>query len=217
MFGQYLHVMLELRNIKKHYNKNLVLDIPFLQLENGIYWVKGANGSGKTTLLKMIAGLLPFQGDIVFKDISLKNESLTYRQNISWAEAEPLFPSFMTGKDLLSLYQNIRKVTRKEVHSLLELFNMTEYINSAIGTYSAGMTKKLSLVMAFLGNPPLILLDEPFITLDADAYNLACAFIAEKNKNSGTAFLMSSHQDLNLELSLSGREITVSNKSITVE
>jgi len=209
--------MLELRNIKKHYNKNLVLDIPFLQLENGIYWVKGANGSGKTTLLKMIAGLLPFQGDIVFKDISLKNESLTYRQNISWAEAEPLFPSFMTGKDLLSLYQNIRKVTRKEVHSLLELFNMTEYINSAIGTYSAGMTKKLSLVMAFLGNPPLILLDEPFITLDADAYNLACAFIAEKNKNSGTAFLMSSHQDLNLELSLSGREITVSNKSITVE
>lgn len=209
--------MLELRNIKKHYNKNLVLDIPFLQLKNGIYWVKGANGSGKTTLLKMIAGLLPFQGDIVFKDISLKNESLTYRQNISWAEAEPLFPSFMTGKDLLSLYQNIRKVTRKEVHSLLELFNMTEYINSAIGTYSAGMTKKLSLVMAFLGNPPLILLDEPFITLDADAYNLACAFIAEKNKNSGTAFLMSSHQDLNLELSLSGREITVSNKSITVE
>ena len=209
--------MLELRNIKKHYNKNLVLDITFLQLVIGIYWVKGANGSGKTTLLKMIAGLLPFQGDIVFKDISLKNESLTYRQNISWAEAEPLFPSFMTGKDLLSLYQNIRKVTRKEVHSLLELFNMTEYINSAIGTYSAGMTKKLSLVMAFLGNPPLILLDEPFITLDADAYNLACAFIAEKNKNSGTAFLMSSHQDLNLELSLSGREITVSNKSITVE
>jgi ABC-2 type transport system ATP-binding protein len=209
--------MLELSNIKKYYNKNLVLDIPFLQLENGIYWVKGANGSGKTTLLKMIAGLLPFQGDILFKDISLKNKSLAYRQNISWAEAEPLFPAFMSGQDLLSLYQNIRKVTQKEVNFLLEFFNMTQYINSAIGTYSAGKTKKLSLVMAFMGNPALILLDEPFITLDADAFNLACTFIAEKNKNSGTAFLMSSHQDLNLELSLSGREITVSNKTITVE
>ncbi len=63
------------------------MKFPF-QFENGTYWVKGANGSGKTALLKMIAGLLPFQGDIVFKHINLKNQSLIYRQNISRAEAE---------------------------------------------------------------------------------------------------------------------------------
>lgn len=208
--------MLQLRNIKKYYNRNLVLELSFLQLESGIYWVKGANGSGKTTLLKMIAGLLPFEGVIVFKGICLKNEQLTYRQNVSWAEAEPLYPPFMIGKDLLSLYQSIRRVKQKEVNFLLELFKMTEYVDSAIGTYSAGMTKKLSLVLAFLGNPPLIVLDEPLITLDAEALNLVCTFIVEKNKNTNTTFLMSSHRDLDTELSLSGKEITVTNKSIIV-
>lgn len=209
--------MLELRNIKKHYNKNLALEISFLQLESGIYWVRGTNGSGKTTLLKMIAALLPFEGDIIFKDISLKKEPLTYRQNIGWAEAEPLFPSFMTGKDLLSLYQEIRRVKQKEVNSLLELFNMTDYVNNAIGTYSTGMVKKLSLVLAFLGHPPLIVLDEPLITLDADAFNMACNFIEEKNKSTGTTFLISSHQDLDIELSLLGKEITVSNQTVAVK
>lgn len=209
--------MLELRNIKKYYNTSLILEVSFFQLENGIYWIKGANGSGKTTLLKLIAGLLPFEGDIVFKGISLKKQSLIYRQNISWAEAEPLFPPFMTGTDLLSLYQSIRTVAQKEVDSLLQLFNMTEYVNSAVGSYSAGMSKKLSLVLAFLGNTSLIILDEPLITLDADALNRACTFIVEKNKNNGTTFLMSSHQELDAELSLSGKRITVSDKTILAE
>lgn len=209
--------MLELRNIKKYYNSNLVLEISFLKLESGIYWLKGANGSGKTTLLKMIAGLLPFEGDILFKGISLRNKPFIYRQNISWAEAEPLFPSFMTGKDLVNLYRKIRTVLKEEADNLPELFKMTEYINNPIGTYSAGMTKKLSLVLAFLGNPPLIVLDEPLITLDADTFNVVSALILQKNRTIGTSFLMSSHQDLDEELSISGRMLIVNNRTIAVE
>ena len=88
--------MLELKDIKKLYNYKLVLEIPSLKLENRIYWVKGENGSGKTTLLKIIAGLLPFEGAVIFNKTGLKNEPLAYRKLISWAEAEPLFPSFLT-------------------------------------------------------------------------------------------------------------------------
>lgn len=208
--------MLELRKIKKHYNSTLVLEISLLKLEGGIYWLKGANGSGKTTLLKMIAGLLPFEGDILFKNVSLRSNPLIYRQNMSWADAEPLYPSYMTGKDLVTLYLKIRKALQEEVDNLLELFKMTEYINSAIGTYSTGMTKKLSLVLAFIGNPPLIILDEPLITLDADTFKVASNLILKKSRTIGTSFLMSSHQDLDKALSISGKELIINNRTIVM-
>jgi ABC-2 type transport system ATP-binding protein len=207
--------MLQLEKIKKFYNVHLVLQIPFLQLDKGIYWLKGANGSGKTTLLKMIAGLLPFEGDILFNDISIKTQSLAYRQNVSWAEAEPLFPEFMSGMDLLLLYRNIRKAPQQEIDKLIEIFGLTTYVNNPTGTYSEGMRKKLSLALAFIGDPALIALDEPFITLDPGSIVLVRNIILETHKNKGTTFLMSSHQELNMELLGIGKELTVNNQTVS--
>ena len=118
--------------------------------------------------------------------------------------------------DLLLLYQGIRKVKQKETEQLLELLDMTDYINSAIGTYSTGMIKKLSLVLAFMGNLPLCVLDEPLITLDDAAYNSVCTFILESHKHTGTTFLMSSHQELDTQLILSGKEISIRHQSIII-
>jgi ABC-2 type transport system ATP-binding protein len=87
--------MLELTNVQKHYQQRVVLEIPSLQLDKGIYWIKGANGSGKSTLLKMIAGLIPFEGSISYNKTDLRKDALAYRQQIGWAEAEPLYPPFM--------------------------------------------------------------------------------------------------------------------------
>lgn len=206
--------MIELRNIKKYYDSRLVLEISSLKLKNGIYLVKGANGTGKTTLLKIIAGLLPFEGDILFNEISLKSKPVIYRQAVSWAETEPLYPSFMTGMDLINLYQTVRRVEQNEVNTLLELYSMTYYVNNTISTYSAGMTKKLSIVLAFLGNPEVIILDEPLITLDFHSYNLTCSLIIERNKKMNTNFLMSSHGDLGKELSNFGTDLVVDNKTV---
>jgi ABC-2 type transport system ATP-binding protein len=206
--------MLKLKTVQKFYSKNLVLQIPSLQIEKGIYWLKGANGSGKTTFLKMISGLLPFDGNISFNDVSLKMNPVAYRQNVSWAEAEPLFPSFMTGMELLLLYQNIRKVSKNNVELLIELFNMKEYVNSNIETYSTGMIKKLSLVLALLGNQQLIVLDEPLITLDPIALTSLCTYIIEKYNNDETTFLMSSHQELDSRLLLYAKELSVNNQTV---
>lgn len=209
--------MLQLTAVQKFYNKDLILDIPRLQLDSAIYWVKGANGSGKTTLLKMIAGLIPFEGDISFKNISLQREPLAYRQQVSWAEAEPLFPAFMTGMELVSLYGSIRKFSKKDTDALLEVFSLHDYVNNTIGTYSAGMTKKLSLVLAFIGNPSLVILDEPLITLDPNAFTAVSNYILNKFKNTGTTFLMSSHQEPDPGLLFSGKEIRVINKTVFTE
>lgn len=206
--------MLQLKDIKKSYHRQLVLDIPFLQLEKGIYWIKGANGSGKSTLLKMIAGLIPFDGDIRFRDASLREQPLAYRQQVSWAAAEPLFPPFMTGMDLIRLYQQIRQAPENETAPLIAQLQMSDIVNSPVSDYSSGMAKKLSLVLAFIGNPSLVILDEPLTTLDAPAFAAVSDIILEKNEQHGTTFLMSSHQDPDRRLLFPGKELTVVNRSV---
>ena len=209
--------MLQLRNIRKSYHAKEVLHFPLLEIENGIYWVKGTNGSGKTTFLKMIAGLLPFEGDILFNDISLKVKPVLYRRNIGWAEAEPKYPSFLTGTELIRFYSRIKKSSDDEARQLAGFLGIGDYVDTPVGTYSEGMTKKLSLTLGFLGNPSLIILDEPLITLDADASGRVSELIMQRAQEKGTTVLMSSHQkpDQNLVNKMKG--LVVNNREITAE
>ncbi|WPQ61094.1 ABC transporter ATP-binding protein [Chitinophaga sancti] len=206
--------MLQLTNVRKAYQGKVILNIPSLLLDPGIYWIQGANGSGKSTLLKIIAGMVPFEGDITLKGSSLRHAPLLYRQHIGWAAAEPLFPPFMTGMDLVILYQRIRKVPQSEIDRLIERFNVGNFIQGQASAYSAGMTKRLSLLLAFIGNPALIILDEPLTTLDTNSFTLISDLILEFNQKAGTSFLMSSHQDLDTSLLNAQRALTVINQSI---
>ena len=205
--------MLRLKNVRKYFSRNLVLDIPSLELENNIYWVKGGNGSGKSTLLRMVAGLLPFEGRITFKDADLSRQPVMYRRHISWADAEPLFPAFTTGAELMEFYRRIRGSTTGEVGALTGVFGMQEYIHLKTGTYSSGTLKKLSLMLAFLGHPSLILLDEPLITLDTASLAIVCDLVQEKHE-SGSLFLLSSHQQHEAPVIFSGKQLLVSNQTV---
>ena len=208
--------MLQLKNVTKAYNGTPVINIPDLALGPSVYWLKGANGSGKTTLLKLIAGLLPFQGNISFNGTDLLKQPLRYRNNISWSEAEPLYPPELTGAEMVSLYQRIRKASATETRSLLAAFQLDAFINNAIGSYSAGMTKKLSLMLAFIGNPSLIILDEPLITLDENSFAFVSDLIIQKSQQDGITFLMSSHQQPEATLLLAGRELLLTGGNITI-
>ena len=75
--------MLELTNCEKKYGGRLVLHIPSLKLNKGIYWLHGLNGSGKTTFLRMMAAMIPFKGDILFNGISLRHHAVYYRRHDS--------------------------------------------------------------------------------------------------------------------------------------
>jgi len=188
--------MLQFLQVQKAYGDRPVLSIPSLQLGKGIYWLQGSNGSGKTTFLRMIAGLLPFRGDILLNERSLHKTPVEYRRSVSWADAEPLYPDFLKGRELVAFYREIRSAPPEQVDYLTELFQVRSYLSAPVGTYSSGMTKKLSLVLAFMGNPSLITLDEPLVTLDRESipalYDLIARCWLEKN----TSFLISSHQEL---------------------
>ncbi len=188
--------MLHFLQVQKSYGERTVLSIPSLQLGEGIYWLQGSNGSGKTTFLRMVAGLLPFRGEILLNERSIHKSPVEYRRLVSWADAEPLYPDFLKGRDLVAFYQEIRKADSGQVEYLTDVFGLRSYLSAPVGTYSSGMTKKLSLVLAFIGTPSLITLDEPLVTLDRESIPALYQLIAASRLEKNTSFLISSHQEL---------------------
>lgn len=186
--------MLEISRLKKQYGATVILSVPLLSFDNGVYWIKGGNGSGKTTLLKMIAGLLPFEGSIRLNEFDLKKNPVEYRSYVNYAEAEPLFPSFITGEDLIRLFQKAKKGNATEVQLLIDAFNIQSFIPNPVGTYSSGMVKKLSLILAFIGQPKVILLDEPLVTLEDHSIPILTELISDYQQNKQVTFLITSHQ-----------------------
>lgn len=186
--------VLHLKNVIKAYEDHVVLNIPDLQLEYGTYWLLGGNGAGKTTSMKVMAALIPSQGEISVENVQAKQQPVQFRRLVSYAEAEPVYPGFLTGKDLVSLYLQTKGKGYKDLDQIIHLLGIHEFIHRPVSGYSSGMLKKLSLVLAFTGTPRVILLDEPLITLDVQTVPLINNLVEEFHTRYGVTFIISSHQ-----------------------
>ena len=195
--------MLQFEQTEKYYGNHLALQIPSLQLENGLYWLKGENGSGKTTMMKMIAGLHPFKGDILLDGISFKKQRNNFLGCVNYGEAEPIYPSFLTAQDLVELYCTTKKSDVAKTIEHLKALHIYDAYQNAIGSYSSGMLKKLSIALALVGKPKWILLDEPLITIDAAAVSLICTWIKKLHAEMGISFIISSHQSFQNDIPFS--------------
>jgi ABC-2 type transport system ATP-binding protein len=190
--------VIDLLKYHKAYGRHEVLSIPDLSFPDGIHWIKGINGSGKSTLLKSIAGIIPFKGDILVNGDSIKQNPVKVRQTVTYSEAEPAYPVFLTARDILDFVAQTRNYSHGKVDKIMDYFEVSSFKNQAIGGYSAGMLKKLSLCISFCGNISWILLDEPFAFIDNETEKRLILFIEQKVKQ-GVNFLITSHHELSQE------------------
>lgn len=187
--------MLTLRNFQKSYGDRPILTIPEWHLPPGIHWLKGPNGTGKTTLFRSIAGLLPHEGTCQLNGLDSRRDAVAYRMRVNYAEAEPTFPPLLTAHEIIRWVADAKQAPAGQADELIAAFGIDSYQHTPVSTYSSGMLKKTSLIVAFLGKPDLILLDEPLITLDVAATRTVANLIEASHKQ-GISFLLSSHQTM---------------------
>ena len=163
--------MLELCNISKKYKDKLALDGVSISLDNGIYGLLGPNGAGKSTLMNIITGnLQPTSGTVKWNGESLQSLGAAYRSLLGYAPQQQGMYDTFSGRRFLSYMATLKGISKKdmpeEIERVLSYVNMTEAARRPIGTYSGGMKQRILIAQAVLGDPKLIVLDEPTAGLD---------------------------------------------------
>ena len=167
--------MLRIQHFTKSYGDKKAVDDLSLHIRPGeIDGFIGHNGAGKTTTLKSVAGIMQFdQGEILVDGVSMKRDPLGCKKKLAYIPDNPDLYDFMTGVQYLNFVGDVFGVSAKErearMKELGDAFELTADLNQSIGAYSHGMKQKLAIISAWLHQPELILMDEPFVGLDPKA------------------------------------------------
>tara|TARA_R110002049_G_scaffold34583_10_gene112724 strand:+ start:4984 stop:5694 length:711 start_codon:yes stop_codon:yes gene_type:complete len=185
--------MIEVKDIHKKFGQNNVLKGIDLTIDtNGIFAVLGPNGSGKTTLIKSILGMvLPDKGNILIDGRSIKND-WEYRNNIDYLPQIANFPGNLSVNELINMIKDLRSYKKADDQRLIELFRLEPFLNKKLSNLSGGTKQKVNLVLTFMFDSPLIILDEPTTGLDPIAHIRLKQLINEE-KAKGKTVLITSH------------------------
>lgn len=184
--------MIKVTNLYKTFGKVEVLKGVDLSIKKGgIFAVLGPNGSGKTTLIKTILGMvIPNKGNIMINDQSVIKKHL-YRNEIDYLPQIANFPNNLTVKELIKMIKNLRSKTTFDLE-LIDAFKINSFLDQKLGNLSGGTRQKVNLVLAFMFNSELIILDEPTTGLDPVSLILLKEII-QKEKQKGKTILITSH------------------------
>lgn len=158
--------MIEIKSLNKRFGKLTVLDGLDLNIDSGgIFAVLGPNGSGKTTLIKSILGMvIPDKGDIKIEGNSVLKQS-DYRNNINYLPQIANFPANLSVKELIKMVKNLRPKEANDLE-LIEHFGLEPFLDKKLGNLSGGTKQKVNIVLTFMFESDLIILDEPTTGLD---------------------------------------------------
>ena len=176
-------------------NNEIVLnDVNLQVIESSIYGFLGPNGAGKTTTLKLILGLLKKQqGEIVVFGKSMENDRTGILKNIGSLIESPSLYLHLTATENLSLLQRIYQCPKKRIQEVLQLVGLADTGNKKTGKFSLGMKQRLSIGIALLHNPKLLILDEPTNGLDPTGMIEIRELLLRLNADQGTTIIISSH------------------------
>ena len=190
--------MLNIEHLTKAYSEKKAVDNLSLHIAPGeIYGFIGHNGAGKTTTLKSVVGILQFDaGEITIDGISIKENPLECKRRFAYIPDNPDLYDYMTGIKYLNFIADIFDVGANErqarIRKYADVFELTADLAQPIAAYSHGMKQKLAIIAAWLHEPKLILMDEPFVGLDPKASHLLKKMMRQVC-NEGGAIFFSTH------------------------
>lgn len=190
--------MLKIEHLSKIYGDKKAVDDLTLHINSGeIYGFIGHNGAGKTTTLKSVVGILQFdEGQIYINGKSVVGNPIECKKEIAYIPDNPDLYDFMTGIKYLNFIADIFAVSttdRKDrIKKYADLFELTADLAQPIAAYSHGMKQKLAIIAAWIHEPKLIIMDEPFVGLDPKASHLLKGMMREVC-NAGGAIFFSTH------------------------
>ena len=187
--------MLEIVNYSKRYeNGKLAVNNLSLKVEpKDIFAFIGHNGAGKTTTIKSVVGILPItEGEIYINGLSVKENPLECKKIIAYIPDNPDLYDNLTGIAYLNFVCDVFKISKEErtkkIEKYAKLFDLSDVLTHYISSYSHGMKQKLALISAFIHDPKLLILDEPFVGLDPKAAYLVKGSMQEFCENGGAIF-----------------------------
>ena len=186
--------MLDIQHLTKTYGEKKAVDDLTLHIAPGeIYGFIGHNGAGKTTTLKSVVGILQFdRGEITIGGKSIKTDPLACKRLLAYIPDNPDLYDYMTGIKYLHFIADVFGVdaqTRRErIRTYADTFELTGDLAQPIAAYSHGMKQKLAIIAAWLHDPRLIVMDEPFVGLDPKAAHTLKGMMRQVCDNGGAIF-----------------------------
>ncbi|WP_040206001.1 ABC transporter ATP-binding protein [Neobacillus jeddahensis] len=187
---------ISIKNVSKSFGKKVVLNNISLSVEPGqIYGLIGPSGSGKTTLVKLIVGMdRPSEGLVHVLDTPVPNLNLL--QEIGYmAQADALYTDLTAEENLAffaSLFKLSKKVQKERIAYAADLVNLTDHLKKRVQDYSGGMKRRLSLAVALIQDPQVLVLDEPTVGIDPELRQSIWAEI-QRLKMTGKTILVTTH------------------------
>lgn len=167
--------MIRINHLTKSYGDKKVVDDLTLHIRQGeIHGFIGHNGAGKTTTIKACCGILQFEsGEVLIDGVSVREDPVGCKQKLAYIPDSPDLYEFLSGIKYLNFIADVygidRDTRRARIREYAELFELTEDLAQPVSAYSHGMKQKLALISAFIHDPKVIIMDEPFVGLDPKA------------------------------------------------
>lgn len=184
-------LILETKNLSKTFGRQCAVSDVSLQIKrNSVYGLLGPNGAGKTTTLKMVIGLLrSTSGEIIFDGEPWSREHLT---KIGSLIESPALYGNLTAVENLMIHTKLMRIPKEKIYEVLEIVDLTNTGNKRASQFSMGMKQRLGIAIALLGDPKLLILDEPTNGLDPTGVQKLRDLISSFPKR-GMTVILSSH------------------------
>ncbi len=208
--------MIKIKNLSKDFGKTKALNnlnINFIKAEAAALW--GSNGAGKTTLIRCLLGVIPFKGEILVDNKNLITNDKEIKKLIGFVPQEISLHDNLSVEETINFYSQIKKTNISSIGRWNEILGINNFKEKQIKELSGGMKQKIALAIALLGNPPILLLDEPTSNLDLKSREDFLHLLSMLKKE-GKTILFSSHR-IEEVLSFADRVLVLDNGNLIAD